>query len=337
MRRLVLTLAAAVSVGGMLHADVLEFASDSEISAPRLASGDLDGDGVDELVAGGRVGPFLPATAPAGRRRAAIEVSSVAYLSNGLQVPRIAARFKALTAVEDVAAGDVDGDGASEILAVGDGHLLVLSRHGSQLEVAYRYAIPGGRLWRVAAADVDGDGRDEVAVAITSAALSEGDYSSSAVTLYGVDGHLSEEASLLLDGHIGDLCFGDFDGNGRAQLALELGHEEIGGRVQVYGVGGGLFEEQVSQRLTAEDQRVLGLAAVASNRRDLLALAPVRGPLSLARQMGDRMIRVAQYAMPPASSPVRSLVALIPGDPARGAHLLSAGGPVLWHIAGLGR
>ncbi|MFC1525248.1 FG-GAP repeat domain-containing protein [Candidatus Latescibacterota bacterium] len=338
MRQIALLIVAVSLAAAPLSAAVLELQGSSQISSPRLAAGDLDGDGDDELIAGGRVGPFVPVTEPVGARRAAIEASAMVRLSTGLELQKPLASYDHLKVVEDVGAGDVDGDGRDEIVAVGDRKICILALRQGRLEVQALHEVESGRLWRVDLADVDGDGRDEMAVAAIEVAADDGDPASSVVTVYDADPHLAERASLSVDAHIGDLCFGDFDGDGQTQLALELGREEIGGIVQLYDVGGGFLSEQSIQQLTDDGERALGLVAQAAGGQDRLALATVRGQLLVARQIGTRLQVVAGQAMPGGSLPLRSIASIGEAGPARAAELLATGGSPagLWRVTGMG-
>lgn len=318
-------------------AAVLDLAASTQISAPRLAVGDLDGDGVDELIAAGRVGPFVAVTESDAMRRAALEVSSLVRLPGGFRVERTVATYSLLNVVEDVGVGDLDGDGRDEIVVVGGGKVSVLALRQGRLEVEAEHALPG-RLWRVGLADVDDDGRDEMAVAVTGVAADDGDPVASVVTLYDVATHLSELASLRVDAHIGDLCFGDFDGDGRRQLALELGREEVGGIVQLYDASRGALLEQLTQQLTASGERALGLTAQRVGTQHRLALATVRGQLLVARQRGLHLRVLGEQAMPVPSLPLRSIVSIRQADPVGAAELLTTGGQPagFWRVTGVG-
>ena len=86
------------------------------IEQVRLARADFDGDGVADVVAGGRIGPFVSADTPIERRRARVEI-----LDGAVSIGRPLASTSDLNVVSDVAAGDLDGDGEPEIVVVGGG------------------------------------------------------------------------------------------------------------------------------------------------------------------------------------------------------------------------
>ena len=140
------------------RAGVLEL---GEISRPRFASGDVDGDGQAELIVGGRVGPFRAVTDPPTSGRARVEV----YRREGRLFQPMGAGFE-LSQVADVASGDLDGDGRWEVVAVGGGRMVILGWQAGSL--AIRHVESLGNEWsdRVAAGDVDGDGRHELAVTL---------------------------------------------------------------------------------------------------------------------------------------------------------------------------
>ena len=267
---------------GETEARTLRVLESSAVAAPRFAEGDLDGDGISELVVGGRVGPFRPVTDPVGAKEARIEV----YAQEGGWMDPAAASGN-LHLVDDVAAGDLDGDGRSEIVAVGDYRIFVLGYEAGALEVRQEEVLALGRFVRVDCADLDGDGRSEVAAAELLPGGGE-EVPVTEVRLYRFDGGWREEGALRLDGHVGDLCLADLDGDGRVELVLEQGAEEIGGRISVYDLEGGAIRERFHQQATPGQVRALNLAVEIQGETALLGVGDVRGRIGLWRFRGER-------------------------------------------------
>ncbi|MCI0587518.1 MAG: integrin alpha [Planctomycetes bacterium] len=148
-----------------------------ELGVALASAGDLDADGVPDLLAGAReAGSAFPVTAPAGPgyvRAISLGTGSVLYTVAGTGV---AGKFgSSLSAV-----GDVDGDGASEFVAgapqyllgpgccgaTGPGYVRVHSGATGLLLAAIQGTTIGDRFGSsvAGAGDLDGDGLPEVAV-----------------------------------------------------------------------------------------------------------------------------------------------------------------------------
>jgi hypothetical protein len=117
-----------------------------------VARGDIDGDGVDEIVTG--AGPGRPSL---------VRV----FTPGGAQLSEFVA-YPGFSGGVDVAVGDLDGDGLGEIVtgagAGGLPHVRIFDDVGTDLTgggfVAYVSTFHGGV--RVATGDLDGDGADEI-------------------------------------------------------------------------------------------------------------------------------------------------------------------------------
>jgi len=116
----------------------------------RLAAGDVDGDGVDEVIAG---------AGPGGGPQIRI------FESDGTLLAQWFAFDESGRTGVFVAAGDVNGDGIDEILvtedAGGTGRVKIFNLEGSVLGTVKAFEL-GGLGVRIAAADIDGDGIDEL-------------------------------------------------------------------------------------------------------------------------------------------------------------------------------
>jgi hypothetical protein len=281
-----------------LSAGTQWIAAEGEIAAPRFGEGDLDGDGRLELVVGGRVGPFRPVTDPLAGRRARVEV----HIMEQGQLRGIAGNDE-LPVVEDLAVGDIDGDGRAEILAVGWYRLWTLRLEEGELVVVGEEALATGRFSRVDAADLDGDGRAEVVVA-ESLREPGAEVVTTAISVYSFEGQWQQVARLDLEGDVGDLCLGELS-KGQPSMALELGGEEVGGLVRLYDFNGFAPQLRHSQQVTKDHVRALNLELRRLAGRSLLAVGDIRGRIALLEPRGGKLVEAAIVAAPP--GPLRGL------------------------------
>ncbi len=207
------------------------------------ACGDLDGDGVDEIVAGPGPAPsFAPqirAFDPLGGPL--VDGSTLAFSHSG---------YGAL-----IACGDLDGDGADELAACpgpGPSYGAVVSLHSYQgggpgwarlpgipVFFAYGPAVSGGA--RPAFGDLDGDGRDELVTA-PGALAANGAH---------IRGWRPGEGGMIPlpqvnflaygpnHGYGAQLACGDLDGDGRDELVTAPGPGEgYGPKIRVWKLSG---------------------------------------------------------------------------------------------------
>lgn len=279
---LVFVLALSCFWSGELEARPNLVLEDGGIAVPRFAEGDLDGDGSRELVVGGRVGGFRPVTDPIGVRTARVEV----YAANGGWM-ELRAASEGLNVVNDLAVGDLDGDGRAEVVAVGEYRISVLAYRDGRLEVEWTEGLATGRFLRVDCADLDGDDRAEVVIAEESSGFGE-EVRGTQIRIYRFADGWEELNVLALGLHVGDLCVADFDGDGRIELALEQGGEEVGGQVSVYDLAEGQIHERFSQQVTRDQVRALSLAAVGLETGAWLGVGHTRGQVGLWQLRGER-------------------------------------------------
>ena len=283
-----LTFGVVLPVEGRTH----RMMGEVEIAAPRFAEGDLDGDGKNELVIGGRVGPFRPVTDPPEVKSARVEV----YADGGGWM-ELKGMSEDLYVIEDLAVGDLDGDGREEIVAVGGERIWVLRYESSELRVEEAEALTNGRLRRVAVGDVDGDGRAEVVVAETWPGRGE-EVPETEIRFLRFDAGWWEWKALQLQLHVGDLCLADLSGNGAMELALEQGAEEMGGQLSVYDLGGASIREMLTRQTTRDRRRALSLAVQREEGRSLLGVGTVDGQIGIWRLRGRDLEQVETLAAP---------------------------------------
>jgi len=289
--------------GSGVEARVHRLGTTEQITTPRFAEADLDGDGADELVVGGRVGRFRAVTDPFGSREARIEVHVAAGGSFDLR-----AASANLHVVTDVAAADLDADGRAEIIAVGDFRIYVLEYDRGELVVRHEETLATGRLLSVDAADLDGDGRAEIAVAESRPETgAEARVADIRVYAYASDGALVEEGALGLSQSVGDLCLGDFDGDGSGDLVLEQGSEEIGGLLGMYGFVDLQPYERFTSQVTREHARALSLAAGKLGAGALLGVGDIRGRVMLLQPHSHGFTRVHEVSLPRQSGVLHGL------------------------------
>ena len=288
-------------IGGA-EAQVRMLAGIDGIAAPRFAEADLDGDGTNELIVGGRVGPFRAVTDPWASRSARIEVHTV---RNRLLIRR--ASSENLHVIRYVAAGDLDGDGRAEIAAAGDYRIVILRYEQGRLVVAHREAPAVGRFLGIDCADVDGDGRAEIAVAESRPESGE-EFVPADIHLYRFErGGLERQTTLSLDLSVGALCFGDYDGDGRVDLALEQGAEEVGGEISVYSFSGLQPYERFTQAVTGGHVRALNLSAKAADMGALLGVGDIAGEARLFRMVGNAFSAIDVLSLPGGDGPPTGL------------------------------
>lgn len=174
----------------------------------KVAAGDVDGDGKDEIITGTGDG-----SGPHVR---------IFEADGSVQSPGFFAYQKHFRGGVNVATGDLDGDGIDEIIAGagvnGGPHIRVFDNDGNPKLTAgffaYDPAFRGGVT--VAAGDIDGDGNDEI---IAGAGTGGGPH----VRMFEGDGTLLPNSFFAFhpDSRTGvDVGAGDFDGDGRDDVAV---------------------------------------------------------------------------------------------------------------------
>ncbi|PIW37383.1 MAG: hypothetical protein COW24_00400 [Candidatus Kerfeldbacteria bacterium CG15_BIG_FIL_POST_REV_8_21_14_020_45_12] len=136
------------------HLNDFKVLSGASTANPRVATGDIDGDGTDEIIIGSGPGSL-----------SVIE----AYEYDGTKLWRKKAIGKKHRGGVDVATGDFDGDGVDEIVAATQSthksKVALFSGSGKRTKIfrAFAASYKGGV--NIATADVDGDGIDEIVAA----------------------------------------------------------------------------------------------------------------------------------------------------------------------------
>lgn len=231
------------------------------IAHPRFASGDLDGDGRQEVVVGGRVGPFRALTDPAATGRARIDV----YSQEGRLLSPIAGNDR-LHVVNDVATADLDADGRDEVLAVGTGLLSVFGLGGDGLSLLRQISLDAGWTHRIDAADLDGDGRPEIAIAGYRIGPDAGRGSTTISIHRWTGAGLDHWGQVEIPLHVGDFVLGDLDDSGGPDLVLETGAGDEGGEAALFRLFGNRFIEAWRGPVTEGAARSLHLSALPGSR-----------------------------------------------------------------------
>jgi hypothetical protein len=122
-------------------------------------------------------------------------------------------------APDSIAVGDFNGDGKQD-LAVSNGEhstltVLLGNGDGTFTEISNPLSDSGDCSWKVVTADFNGDGKADLALTITSP------YNEVIVLLGNGDGTFTEGASINSGGYFpSDLALGDFNGDGKVDLAV---------------------------------------------------------------------------------------------------------------------
>jgi hypothetical protein len=208
----------AYSGGSAIFSEVAEPVAEDQLFGHSLAAGDVDGDGLDEVLVGA-----------ANHDEPGAFDCGAAYLIDGGAVVLPLLDDAPLTGEkfgQSVAIGDLDGD------ALGDLLIGVLMENHAQLYLAPGFAagspivlppahpgdIHGGR--SVAIADVDGDGRNDALVAAGSCVSPGPGAVCGSVTAYF--GHALAASAYVADAGIlpWSLAAGDLDGDGRDEIVV---------------------------------------------------------------------------------------------------------------------
>lgn len=189
----------------------------------KVAAGDVDGDGKDEIITGtgDGSGPHI----------------RIFESDGSVQSPGFFAYEEHFRGGVNVVAGDLDGDGIDEIIAGagvnGGPHVRVFDQNGTPKLTAGFFAFdPGFRGGvTVATGDIDGDGIDEI---ITGAGTGGGPH----VRIFEGDGTLKPNSFFAFhpDSRTGvDVAAGDFDGDGIDDVAVsQLANGEAWTKIYKY-------------------------------------------------------------------------------------------------------
>ena len=245
----------------------------------RFARGDVNGDGVVEVIAGGRVGDPVSVDVPRVARRAGVGV----YRINGQLLEPLGVRND-LQVVQDVAAGDLDGNGRVEVVTVGMGRLTVFGWGQDGLTEKTRVSLEGVWTDRVTTGDVDNDGRAEVAATIYRVGA-DAEIGHTRVVIYRWAGNtLVEDRNWMVGLHVGDIT-GASDG-----WIVEVGAGEESGELQGLNANGWpIWQVSAAGRPRALSLDVLG---------DQLAVGRVDGSLSVYGLVTGQAQEVSSQRVP---------------------------------------
>ncbi|MCH8049150.1 S8 family serine peptidase [Patescibacteria group bacterium] len=193
----------------------------------RVAIGDIDGDGVEEIVTGanGGGGPHVRV-----------------FEQDGTVISQFFAYDETFRGGVRVAVGDIDGDGVEEIVTApgagqGTGSVRIFDGYGRNIGNFFPYRVGETRGVRIAVGDVDGDGIAEIVTALGPGGAPQ-------VRVFEADGvQIAEIDAYEESFDLGlNVATGDVDKDGREEIVLGA---DAGGKpeVRVFRLNGELIGE----------------------------------------------------------------------------------------------
>lgn len=250
----------------------------SPLPAPRLSTGDVDGDGRSDM--------GLITDTQRGQD---------AQIQWFARPGEPAHSTLSLTAAVDLAHADIDGDGADELLVVDDRSMRVIRVIDGALSSQLTLPLAPD-IRRIAAGNVGGDEAVElILIRVQRDALNERPRSTAQLVRVG-----RERGDLVLDivdewhvdAHVGDVCFVP-DGPTGPCFLVETGVEEVGGRlVPLQATSMGL--KPGDPLVLADRTRILSLHAARVGPQILVTGTDVAGRVRMSRWLGTELRLIEQ-------------------------------------------